>query len=77
MEVIVVVVVLVVNVDGECLVKELEKLDKIILVNDNLMYFGFEIGKIIDKYVVMYEVGVCLVKMKLMKEISDVDSDEK
>ncbi|EJL6982399.1 tellurite resistance TerB family protein [Vibrio cholerae] len=77
MEAIVAAAVLVANADGECSAKELEKLDKIISANDNLMHFGSEIGKTIDKYATMYEAGARLAKMKLMKEISDVDSDEK
>ncbi|HAT8542851.1 tellurite resistance TerB family protein [Vibrio vulnificus] len=76
MEAIVAAAVLVANADGECSAKELDKLDNIISANDNLMHFGSEIGRTIDKYAAMYEAGARLAKMKLMKEIRDVDSDE-
>lgn len=76
MEAIVAGAVLVAHADGECSTVELEKLDNIIAANDNLAHFGSEIGKTIDKYAAMYEAGARLAKMKLMKEIRDVDSDE-
>ncbi|MDP5253346.1 MULTISPECIES: TerB family tellurite resistance protein [unclassified Vibrio] len=76
MEAIVAAAVLVAHADGDCSTAELEKLDNIISANDNLAHFGSEIGKTIDKYAAMYEAGARLAKMKLMKEIRDVDNDE-
>ncbi|HHF2952190.1 TPA: tellurite resistance TerB family protein [Vibrio diabolicus] len=76
MEAIVAGAVLVAHADDDCSTAELEKLDNIIAANDNLAHFGSEIGKTIDKYAAMYEAGARLAKMKLMKEIRDVDGDE-
>lgn len=76
MEAIVAGAVLVAFADGDCSGDELQKLDSIIAVNDNLKHFGSEIGATIDKYAAMYEAGARLAKMKLMKEITDVNADE-
>ncbi|KAB0285445.1 tellurite resistance protein [Vibrio fortis] len=76
MEAIVASSVLVAFADGDCSAEELETLDAIIASNDNLSHFGSEIGKTIDKYSAMYEAGARLAKVKLMKEIRDVDGDE-
>lgn len=76
MEAIVAGAVLVAFADGDCSSAELEKLDSIISANDNLAHFGSEIGKTIDKYSSMMEAGARLAKMKLMKELRDVEGDE-
>ncbi|EHK6508497.1 tellurite resistance TerB family protein [Vibrio parahaemolyticus] len=76
MEAIVAGAILVAYADGECEASELEKLATIIESNDNLAHFGSEIGKTIDKYSSMMEAGARLGKMKLMKELRDVESDE-
>lgn len=76
MEAIVAGAVLVAYADGDCSSQELEKLQGIIESNDNLKHFGSEIGATIDKYSNMYESGQRIAKMKLMKEIDDVQADE-
>lgn len=76
MEAIVAGAVLVAYADGDCSNEELEKLQGIIESNDNLKHFGSEIGTTIDKYSSMYESGKRIAKMKLMKELGDVQADE-
>lgn len=76
MEAIVAGAVLVAFADGDCSADELSKLQGIIESNDNLAHFGSEIGATIDKYSAMYESGARLAKVKLMKELKDVNSDE-
>lgn len=76
MEAIVAGAVLVAFADGDCSSDELEKLQGIIESNDNLKHFGSEIGATIDKYSSMYESGARLAKVKLMKELKDVQGDE-
>lgn len=76
MEAIVAGAVLVAFADGDCSAEELEKLQGIIESNDNLAHFGSEIGATIDKYSSMYESGARLAKVKLMKELKDVQGDE-
>lgn len=76
MEAIVAGSVLVSAADGETCAEELKTLDGIIAANDNLQHFGSEIGKTIDKYLAMYDAGARLAKIKLMKEIKDIEADE-
>lgn len=76
MEAIVAGSVLVAFADGDCSAEELTKLQGIIESNDNLAHFGSEIGTTIDKYSSMYESGARLAKVKLMKELEDVQADE-
>lgn len=76
MEAIVAGSILVAYADGDCSSEELQKLGDVIAANDNLAHFGSEIGKTIDKYSAMYEAGSRLAKVKLMKEIKDVECDE-
>lgn len=76
MEAIVAGAVLVAYADGDCGAEELQKLQGIIESNDNLAHFGSEIGATIDKYSAMYESGARLAKVKLMKELKDVQGDE-
>tara|TARA_R110002012_G_scaffold303901_2_gene506156 strand:- start:174 stop:605 length:432 start_codon:yes stop_codon:yes gene_type:complete len=76
MEAIVAGAVLVAFADGDCSAEELTTLHGIIENNDNLKHFGSEIGATIDKYSGMYESGKRLAKVKLMKEITDVQADE-
>lgn len=76
MEAIVAGSILVAYADGDCSAEELSKLQGIIEANDNLAHFGSEIGATIDKYASMYESGKRLAKMKLIKELEDVKSDE-
>lgn len=76
MEAIVASAVLVGHADGSMDDGEIQKLNDIIAANDNLKHFGSEIGLTIDKYVSMYESGARLAKVKLMKEITDVQADE-
>ena len=76
MEAIVAGAILVAYADGDCTQAELTKLADIIESNDNLKHFGSEIGATIDKYSLMFESGKRLAKMKLMKEIADVNADE-
>lgn len=76
MEAIVAGAVLVAYADGDCSAEELTTLQGIIENNDNLKHFGSEIGTTIDKYSGMYESGKRLAKVKLMKELADVQADE-
>lgn len=76
MEAIVAGSILVAYADGDCSPEELQKLSDVIAANDNLAHFGSEIGKTIDKYSSMYEAGSRLAKVKLMKEINDIQADE-
>lgn len=76
MEAIVAGAILVAYSDGDCSGDEMLKLQGIIESNDNLKHFGSEIGATIDKYSSMYESGKRLAKMKLMKELQDVNADE-
>lgn len=77
MEGIVAGAVLVAYADGDCSSEELAKLQGIIESNDNLKHFGSEIGVTIDKYSAMYESGKRLAKVKLMKELEDLQAVEK
>lgn len=76
MEAIVAGAILVAYADGDCSGDELSKLSGIIENNDNLKHFGSEIGVTIDRFSSMYESGARLAKMKLMKELQDVNADE-
>jgi len=76
MEAIVAGAILVAYADGDASKEELTKLEDIIATNDNLKHFGSEIGATIEKYSLMLESGKRLGKIKLMKELADVASDE-
>lgn len=68
--------VLVGYADGSFSDEEQKKLEGIIASNSNLAHFGSEIGKTIDQYCLMFEAGVRTARMKLMKEIEDLESNE-
>ncbi len=76
MEAIVAGAILVAYADGDCSKEELTKLEDIIATNDNLKHFGSEIGATIEQYSLMMESGARLGKVKLMKELKDVQGDE-
>lgn len=76
MEAIVAGAILVAYADGDASAEELTKLQDIVENNDNLKHFGSEIGVTIDRYSAMFEAGSRLAKVKLMKELKDVQGDE-
>lgn len=76
MEAIVAGAILVAYADGDCSAAELQKLDSIISANDNLQHFGSELGKTIDKYSTIMNAGVLIGRLKLMKELKDIEHDE-
>lgn len=76
MEAIVAGAILVAYADGDCSNEELAKLQAVIETNDNLKHFGSAIGQTIDKYSEMYEASKRMAKVKLMKELEDIQADE-
>ena len=61
--------------DGSIDDSELESLDKLIQTNDKLAHFGSEIGATIDKFSNMLEAGFRMGKIKILREIADIDAD--
>lgn len=61
--------------DGSIDDSELEGLEKLIQTNDKLAHFGSEIHETVEKFSAMLEAGFRMGKVKIMREIADIDAD--
>lgn len=72
MEAIVGGALLVAHADGELEESELVNLEAQIKANPALANFGPEIGQTINKFIAMFDAGLRMGKMKVMREIRDI-----
>lgn len=66
--------VMVAFADGECEDAELAKLQQIIESNDSFSHFQSEVGMLVDKFSRQFKAGFIMGKMKVLKELSDIQA---
>lgn len=62
--------------DGSIDDEELESLDKLLESNDKLSHFGSEIYTTLDRFKNMLDAGFRMGKVKILREIADIDANE-
>lgn len=75
MQAIVGAMVLLAYADGECEKEELEKIERLIAVNENLAHFGSEITVTMGRFVEYMDAGPRLGEMKIFREIADIKTN--
>lgn len=76
MEAVVGGALLIAAADGEIEDSELESLDKLIQTNEKLAHFGSEISSTINRFHGMLDASFRMGKVKILREIADINSDE-
>lgn len=76
MEAVVACSILVAYADGECEDAELAKMEQVISALPELKHFGSEISETIGRFHSLLEAGFRLGKLKVMKEIDDIQAND-